>query len=71
MEYRSTGHEVVFRFLQVFPEEPRIYDRDLFLFLIFILFLVGCVFTIRPAQDMILNRYCAWYARWFGLAVRR
>ena len=58
-------------FLQVFTEEPRIYDRDRFLFLIFILFLVGCVFTIRPAQDKILNRYCTWYISRFGLAVRR
>ena len=55
----------------MFPEEPRIYDRDRFLFLIFILFLVGCVFTIRPAQDKILNRYCAWYVSRFGLEVRR
>ncbi|XP_041360618.1 protein REDUCED WALL ACETYLATION 2-like isoform X2 [Gigantopelta aegis] len=42
--------------MQVFPALERKYNRDEFLFLVFILFLVGCAFTIRSTPDKILNR---------------
>ncbi|XP_045182242.2 uncharacterized protein LOC123540969 [Mercenaria mercenaria] len=41
---------------KVFPKLERIYNRDEFLFLVFLLFLVACAFTIRPTTDKILNR---------------
>ena len=34
----------------------RIYNRDEFLFLVFLLFLVGISFTIKETPDVICNR---------------
>lgn len=41
---------------QIFPSAERSYVGDTFLFLVFIFFLVGCAFTIKPTSDKILNR---------------
>lgn len=41
---------------KIFPRLERVYNRDEFLFLVFLLFLVACAFTIRPTADKILNR---------------
>ncbi|KAL3887856.1 hypothetical protein ACJMK2_000245 [Sinanodonta woodiana] len=41
---------------KVFPLMERKYDKDTFLFLIFLFFLVACGFTIKPTTDKILNR---------------
>ncbi|KAL4217841.1 N-acetylneuraminate 9-O-acetyltransferase [Mactra antiquata] len=41
---------------KIFPKLERVYDRDEFLFLVFLLFLVACAFTISKTQDKILNR---------------
>lgn len=43
-------------YVKVFAEEPRIYNRDVFLFLLCLLFLVAAAFTLTPTQDKILNR---------------
>lgn len=37
----------------------REYDRDIFLFLVFLLFAAAVAFTIKPTQDKILNRSVA------------
>ncbi|XP_046375580.2 protein REDUCED WALL ACETYLATION 2-like isoform X1 [Haliotis rufescens] len=50
------GYYFLCDYIKVFPAEPRVYSRDTFLFLVFLLFLVACVFTIRPTKDIILNR---------------
>jgi len=42
---------------QVFPLGERIYERDTFLFVVFIFFLVGCFCTLRPTNDKMLNRW--------------
>ncbi|KAH3752761.1 uncharacterized protein LOC127847875 [Dreissena polymorpha] len=41
---------------KIFPMLERVYDRDEFLFLVFVLFLVACAFTLRPTSEKILNR---------------
>lgn len=41
---------------KVFPLLKRVYSRDEFLFLVFLLFLIACAFTIKPTSDKILNR---------------
>lgn len=41
---------------KIFPRGERVYDRDTFLFLVFLLFLVGCGYTTRKTNDKILNR---------------
>lgn len=39
-----------------FPAAPRVYSRDLFVFLFFILMAVGAFFTTRECPDKLLNR---------------
>ncbi|ESO86103.1 hypothetical protein LOTGIDRAFT_63982, partial [Lottia gigantea] len=41
---------------KVFPILHKEYSRDTFLFLMFLLFSVGCFFTLRPTTDTILGR---------------
>uniref|UniRef100_A0A0B7AH19 Cas1p 10 TM acyl transferase domain-containing protein n=1 Tax=Arion vulgaris TaxID=1028688 RepID=A0A0B7AH19_9EUPU len=43
-------------YAKIFPQGERVYSRDTFLFLVFIFFLVGCAFSIKPNPDIILNR---------------
>lgn len=41
---------------KLLPMGKREYDRDVFLFLVFLLFAAAVAFTIKPTQDKILNR---------------
>ncbi|ELT87905.1 hypothetical protein CAPTEDRAFT_145222, partial [Capitella teleta] len=41
----------------VFPKDERIYTRDTFLFLVFLLFLAAIVGSVSDTSDKILNRY--------------
>ncbi|XP_012939674.1 protein REDUCED WALL ACETYLATION 2 [Aplysia californica] len=43
-------------YVKIFPQGLREYDRDTFLFLVFMFLLVALVFTVQPTQDRILNR---------------
>ncbi|KAL8589136.1 hypothetical protein ACOMHN_052474 [Nucella lapillus] len=43
-------------YLKVLSNEERVYSRDQFLFLLFLLFLVASAFTLTPTKDKILNR---------------
>ncbi|GFN89442.1 cas1 domain-containing protein 1-like [Plakobranchus ocellatus] len=43
-------------YLKIFPQGQRTYSRDLFLFLVFLLFLVACVYTVTSNDDKILSR---------------
>jgi hypothetical protein len=52
----SIAFNYLHSYFQVFPKLERVYNRDEFLFAIFLLFLVACAYTIRPTADKILNR---------------
>ncbi|XP_013418784.1 protein REDUCED WALL ACETYLATION 2 [Lingula anatina] len=41
---------------KVFPATERVYVRDTFLFLVFLLFLVASAFTVTPTADKLINR---------------
>lgn len=41
---------------KIFPMTPRVYNRDTFLFLIFLMFFIATMVTLRPTKDNLLSR---------------